>query len=142
MSQPFKTLFYSLMRGFFRPMRAIWAQFHILLQKTNFFKTLQSKRIVLFSSGGKDKCISCQLCVAACPTSAIFISVREDRQGLESPDMFLLNEDLCIQCGLCERACPVDALGLILRSLLEGQSNEPVLSKKQLYFDPALLKEE
>ena len=40
-----------------------------------------------------DDCVSCNLCIPACPTNAI-------------PDDLVIVRDKCIGCGLCEVACP------------------------------------
>lgn len=46
-------------------------------------------------------CISCQLCVAACPVGAI--AMGADGTAIITPD-------LCIACGLCTYVCPVNTI--------------------------------
>lgn len=47
-----------------------------------------------------NKCTSCQLCSAVCPTDAIKIILDED--GFYSP---LINDNKCISCGICKKYC-------------------------------------
>lgn len=50
------------------------------------------------------RCTTCGLCVAHCPTKAV--------QIVDSHPVFT-NEDACTYCGICEDICPVEAISLI-----------------------------
>jgi formate hydrogenlyase subunit 6/NADH:ubiquinone oxidoreductase subunit I len=49
-------------------------------------------------------CIWCGLCVRNCPSKALDISSKPERQ-------LLWHMGRCLLCGLCADVCPVDALG-------------------------------
>lgn len=51
-------------------------------------------------SHNDNKCTSCQLCAAVCPTDAIKIGL--DRWGFYRPKVVT---DKCVDCGLCEQVC-------------------------------------
>ena len=48
-----------------------------------------------------DECITCGLCKATCPASAISLG---DSGHME------INQDTCIHCGSCFEGCPVEAI--------------------------------
>lgn len=67
---------------------------------------------------GKERCVACFLCSAACPADAIYIEATEDlrsyeeRPGIENRFAQVYNIDYgrCILCGYCVEACPKDAI--------------------------------
>ncbi len=67
---------------------------------------------------GKERCVACFLCAAACPADAIYIEADEDlrpyaeRPGMEPRYARVYNIDYgrCILCGYCVEACPKDAI--------------------------------
>ncbi len=61
---------------------------------------------------GRERCVACYLCAAACPVDCISLQATEDRQGRRYPSFFRINFSRCIFCGYCEEACPTDAIQL------------------------------
>lgn len=54
-----------------------------------------------------DRCVSCSICVQACPVSSI--ELRESAGGSDR-NLYPLLLDGCLGCGSCERACPMGAV--------------------------------
>lgn len=61
---------------------------------------------------GKERCVACYLCAAACPVDCIALQATEDSTGRRYPEFFRINFSRCIFCGLCEEACPTYAIQL------------------------------
>jgi len=67
---------------------------------------------------GKEKCVACYLCAAACPADCIYIEAEtdprpyEERIGRDERFARVYNIDYgrCIFCGYCVEACPKDAI--------------------------------
>jgi NADH-quinone oxidoreductase subunit I len=71
-------------------------------------------RIVLTRDpDGKERCVACNLCAAACPVDCIALQSAEDKDGRRYPEFFRINFSRCIYCGFCEEACPTYAIQLI-----------------------------
>ncbi len=70
-------------------------------------------RIVLTKDpDGKERCVACNLCAAACPVDCIALQAAEDEEGRRYPSFFRINFSRCIFCGFCEEACPTYAIQL------------------------------
>lgn len=70
-------------------------------------------RIVLTRDpDGKERCVACHLCAAACPVDCIALQAAEDDDGRRYPVFFRINFSRCILCGFCEEACPTYAIQL------------------------------
>ncbi len=70
-------------------------------------------RIVLTRDpDGRERCVACYLCSAACPVSCISMQSAELPDGRRHADWFRINFARCIYCGLCEEACPTSAIQL------------------------------
>ena len=50
----------------------------------------------------KEKCVSCETCVGACPVTAI--EMVDGKAQVKESD--------CIECGACVGECPVEAISL------------------------------
>ncbi|MDA8098551.1 MAG: NADH-quinone oxidoreductase subunit NuoI [Nitrospiraceae bacterium] len=61
---------------------------------------------------GKERCVACHLCSAACPVDCIALQAAEDETGRRYPAFFRINFSRCIFCGYCEEACPTYAIQL------------------------------
>src|SRR3989440_4074857 len=67
---------------------------------------------------GREKCVACFLCAAACPAECIYIEAADDprpaqeRIGVDERYAKVYNIDYnrCIFCGFCVEACPKDAI--------------------------------
>ena len=70
-------------------------------------------RIILSRDpAGKERCVACYLCAAACPVDCIALQATEDETGRRYPEWFRINFSRCIFCGFCEDACPTYAIQL------------------------------
>jgi NADH-quinone oxidoreductase subunit I len=61
---------------------------------------------------GKERCVACYLCAAACPVDCISLQATEAEDGRRYPEFFRINFSRCIFCGFCEEACPTYAIQL------------------------------
>src|SRR5690625_1036284 len=69
--------------------------------------------VLLSDSEGSIKCVSCELCVRACPVQCIELqSHREPGQKIKVLDVYNLDSTWCMYCGLCVEACPCVALAM------------------------------
>lgn len=78
---------------------------------------LRGEHILVKDEQGREKCVACLLCMAACPALCIYIEPEAapadwgpDRE--RRPKVFELDMLRCIYCGYCEEACPCDAIRL------------------------------
>jgi NADH-quinone oxidoreductase subunit I len=70
-------------------------------------------RIVLSCDpDGRERCVACYLCAAACPVDCIALQAAETTDGRRYPEFFRINFLRCIFCGFCEDACPTYAIQL------------------------------
>ncbi len=66
---------------------------------------------------GRELCVACELCVAACPTDCITVVPMEDETGRRGINdrvakVWEVNLVRCLYCGYCEDACPTTAVRL------------------------------
>jgi len=57
------------------------------------------------------ECISCSICVQACPVSAL--SLTKPGKSLKYKNYYPeLVAEKCIGCALCVKSCPMDCIGM------------------------------
>ncbi|MDR2387924.1 MAG: 4Fe-4S binding protein [Deltaproteobacteria bacterium] len=104
---------YSLLVGL-----SITGRFFLSPQKTTHYprqvdhpETLKSYRgpleLVPADRTGQSKCISCQMCVKACPGHCL--TVTKGDQG-KAPKVYLYDFSLCCLCAACVESCPTGAI--------------------------------
>jgi NADH-quinone oxidoreductase subunit I len=82
------------------------------------FAAYRGEHYLNVDENGKERCVACFLCSAACPADAIYIEADEDlhsyaeRSSVEERFAKVYNIDYgkCILCGFCVEACPKDAI--------------------------------
>ncbi|MCL5773629.1 MAG: FAD-dependent oxidoreductase [Firmicutes bacterium] len=55
-------------------------------------------------------CISCGLCVDACPSSIIYLKTSKSKENYAYADTYSIDLTRCVFCGLCTEACPTKSL--------------------------------
>jgi NADH-quinone oxidoreductase subunit I len=78
----------------------------------------RGQHLLHVDENGKEKCVACFLCAAACPSDCIYIVATDDprpkgeRTGVDERYAQVYNIDYgrCIFCGYCVEACPKDAI--------------------------------
>jgi NADH-quinone oxidoreductase subunit I len=103
-------------------LKTIWRVFLFLFRKKVTVQYPDQKRklpprtrgrIVLTKDpDGKERCVACYLCSAACPVGCIALQAKDGEDGRRCPAYFRINFSRCIFCGLCEEACPTYAIQL------------------------------
>lgn len=56
------------------------------------------------------KCISCGLCVRACPNQVIHLESEKNENNKKVVKSYTMDLSYCLYCGLCIEACPTAAL--------------------------------
>lgn len=84
---------------------------------------------------GRERCVGCDLCEAACPSHCIKVISSEDKslplQRYASE--FYIDITKCVFCGYCVEACPVNALAMT--KMYEYSTHD----KRTLLFDKTRL---
>lgn len=92
---------------------------------------------------GLERCISCQLCEAACPTGAIYVEAAENdpahpvSPGERYAKTYEINFLRCVFCGDCEEACPVEAIVLSHNITPPAYNRRSLILTKEELLQPA-----
>ena len=85
---------------------------------------------------GRDRCVGCDLCEAACPSRCIKVISQEDpeRPLQRFASEFYIDITKCVFCGYCVEACPVNALAMTKMYEYSTHDKRTLLfDKKRLY---------
>jgi NADH-quinone oxidoreductase subunit I len=91
---------------------------------------------------GLERCIGCELCAGACPSSAIYVLAADNdpahpvSTGERYAEIYEINMIRCIFCGYCEEACPVDAIRLGPEYELADFERRDFVYTKEMLLDP------
>ncbi len=58
----------------------------------------------------RDKCISCNMCVMACPNSVIKLTSEKNEANKKVLKTYHMDVGRCLFCGMCAEVCPTKAL--------------------------------
>jgi NADH-quinone oxidoreductase subunit I len=93
----------------------------------------RGEHILKTDEQGREKCVACLLCEAACPSKCIRIvpgpSPWPDRERY--PVEFEIDMLRCIYCAYCEEACPCDAIELTPKPYTVRDNREGYLYNKE-----------
>lgn len=102
-------------------------------ERTPFNPRSRGEHILKTDEQGREKCVACLLCEAACPSKCIRIvpgpSPWPDRERY--PVEFEIDMLRCIYCSYCEEACPCDAIELTPKAYTVRDNRESFLYGKE-----------
>jgi NADH-quinone oxidoreductase subunit I len=78
----------------------------------------RGQHLLHVDENGKEKCVACFLCAAACPSDCIYIVATDDQRPADErvgrderyASVYNIDYGRCIFCGYCVEACPKDAI--------------------------------
>jgi NADH-quinone oxidoreductase subunit I len=87
-------------------------------EPVQIYRRFRGEHFLDVNEDGKEKCVSCFLCAAACPADAIYIEGAEDMRPYAErigedhryAKIYQIDYGRCILCGYCVDACPTDAI--------------------------------
>ena len=85
---------------------------------------------------GRERCVGCDLCEAACPSRCIKVISEEDKSRplQRYAAEFYIDITKCVFCGYCVEACPVNALAMTKMYEFSTHDKRALLfDKKKLY---------
>ena len=102
-------------------------------EKLPFNPRSRGEHILKTDEQGREKCVACLLCEAACPSKCIRIvpaaSPWPDRERY--PVEFEIDMLRCIYCAYCEEACPCDAIELTPKPYTVRDTRQAYLYDKE-----------
>ncbi|HQU28157.1 MAG: NADH-quinone oxidoreductase subunit NuoI [Nitrospira sp.] len=139
-----KQFFQTVLFGeIWEAMKVTWRH---MFHKPMTFQYPREKRIIpdahrgalclLRYEDGKERCVGCDLCEAACPSRCIKVISEEDKSlPLERyASEFYIDITKCVFCGYCVEACPVNALAMTKMYEFSTHDKRTLLfDKKRLY---------
>jgi len=92
----------------------------------------RSLQRLLRREDAKPRCVSCMLCVTACPSECIYVEAAEDPDPeiQKYPAKFVIDVSRCCFCGFCVEACPEDAIRMDT-----GRIDLSELDRRNLVYD-------
>lgn len=107
--------------------------FAITPERPPYNPRARGEHILKTDEQGREKCVACMLCEAACPSRCIRIvpgpSPWDDRERY--PVEFEIDMLRCIYCSYCEEACPCDAIELTPKPYTVRDNREGFLYDKE-----------
>ncbi|HLN73509.1 MAG TPA: NADH-quinone oxidoreductase subunit NuoI [Prolixibacteraceae bacterium] len=103
-----RSIWYTFLHAFHKRETVLYPE-----QKPYLPPRYRGRIILSRDPDGKERCVACNLCAAACPVDCIALQATEDEDGRRYPEFFRINFSRCIYCGYCEEACPTYAIQLI-----------------------------
>ena len=91
---------------------------------------------------GLERCIGCELCAAACPSSAIYVLAADNdpahpvSTGERFAAVYEINMIRCIFCGYCQEACPTEAIVLGHEYAFSDYTREALVYTKEMLLVP------
>jgi NADH-quinone oxidoreductase subunit I len=135
----------NLVRGFWAVLQHAWqppTTFQYPEVKRELPPAFRGRHRLYRHEDGLERCIGCELCAGACPSSAIYVLAADNdpahpvSTGERYAQVYEINMIRCIFCGYCEEACPVDAIRLGPEYELADFERKDFVYTKEMLLDP------